>query len=124
MIKVYSTSAGTDPASLESDVNGAYESAKIVADARPSLGAYTDLATWAYLSGNTEAGDQAKQKALKEAPDSTTKKQIETQLKQAQQQRQLVVKALKKSAPDQSQLQDPLSGLSGGTSGALPGATP
>ncbi len=60
MIKVYSTSAGTDPASLESDVNGAYESAKVVAQARPSLGAYTDLATWAYLSGNTEAGDQAK----------------------------------------------------------------
>jgi tetratricopeptide (TPR) repeat protein len=123
MLKVYSTSAGTDPASLESDVDGAYQSAKVVADARPSLGAYTDLATWAYLSGNTEAGDQAKQKALDEAPDSTTKKQIESQLKQAQQQRQLVVKALKKSAPDQSQLQDPLSGLGSGTSG-VPGATP
>ena len=94
MLKVFATSAGTDPAELESDVNGAYESAKIVADARPSLGSYTELATWAYLSGNTEAGDAAKQKALK------------------------------KSAPDQSQLQNPLGGLGSDSSGAIPGATP
>jgi tetratricopeptide (TPR) repeat protein len=113
MLKVFETSAGTDPTFLESDVDGAYNAAKVVADARPSLGAYTELATWAYLSGNTEAGDEAKQKALKEAPDSTTKKQIEAQLKQAQQQRELVVKALKKTAPDQSTLQDPLSSLGG-----------
>ncbi len=122
MLKIYSTSAGTDPSSLETDVEGAYKSAKVVADARPSLGAYTDLATWAYLSGNDKAGAEAGKKALAEAPDSATKKQIQSQLKQAQQQRQLVVKALKKSAPDQSQLQDPLSGL-GSSSGALPGTT-
>src|SRR5215210_1321356 len=89
MLRVYSTSAGTDPTRLQSEVEGAYQSAQVIADARPSLGAYTDLATWAYLSGNTEAADEAKQKALKEAPDSTTKKQVETQLKQAQQQRDL-----------------------------------
>jgi tetratricopeptide (TPR) repeat protein len=120
MLKVYSTTAGTDPASLETDVEGAFNAAKIVADARPSLGAYADLATWAYLSGNDKAGAEAEKKALAQAPDSTTKKQIEAQLKQAKQQRQLVVKALKKSAPDQSQLQDPLSGLGGASSGALP----
>jgi tetratricopeptide (TPR) repeat protein len=122
MLKVYSTTAGTDPSSLESDVEGAYKSAKVVADARPSLGSYTDLATWAYLSGNEEAGAAAEKKALAEAPDASTKKQIQTQLKQAQQQRDLVVKALKKNAPDQSQLQDPLSGL-GGSSSAIPGTT-
>jgi len=124
MLKVYSTTAGTDPSTLEGDLDGAFTSAQIVADARPSLGAYADLATYAYLSGNDKAAEEAKKKALAEAPDSTTKKQIETQLKQAQQQRQLVVKALKKNAPDQSQLQNPLGGLGGSSSGALPSTSP
>jgi hypothetical protein len=119
MLNVYSATAGTDPATLERDVNGAFKAAQVVADARPSLGSYVDLATWAYLSGNDKTGAEAERKALAEAPDSATKKQVKAQITQAKQQRSLVVKALKKSAPDQSQLQDPLGGL--GDSGALPG---
>jgi tetratricopeptide (TPR) repeat protein len=124
MLNVYSSTAGTDPSTLERDVTGAFKSAQIVADARPSLGSYVDLATWAYLAGDDKTGAKAEKQALSEAPDSSTKKQVQAQITQAKQQRALVVKALKQNAPDQSQLQDPLGGL--GSSGALPstGATP
>lgn len=123
MLQAYEVTAGIDPATLESDVNGAYESALIISKSQPSFGAYTNLATWAYLAGKDDEAEAAKKKALAEAPDATTRKQVEQQLKAAQQQRQLVVKALKRNAPDQSQLQNPLEGLGGSASG-LPGTAP
>ena len=123
MLQAYSTSAGTDPARIESDVEGAAGAAAIVAEARPSLGAYTDLATYAFLAGDDKTAQEAKKDALAEAPDSATRKQLETQFQQAQKQRELVVKAAKQNAPDESTLENPLSGL-GGTSSPVPGSTP
>lgn len=115
MIQAYSGSAGADPTRLESDLEGAFKAAQIVAEARPSAGTNLQLATYAYLAGEDEVGEQAEQDALREAPDATTKSQIKSQVEQAKQQGEAIAKALKRSAPDQSQLQNPLGGL-GGTS--------
>ena len=123
MLQAYSTSAGVDPARIQSDVEGAAGAAAVVAEARPSLGSYTDLATYAYLAGDEETAQEAEKKALAEAPDSTTRKQLEAQFEQAQKQRELVVKASKQNAPDESALENPLSGL-GGTSSPVPSTTP
>jgi hypothetical protein len=123
MLQAYEFTAGVDPSTLESDVNGAYESARVIAEAQPSFGSYTKLATWAYLAGKDDAAGAAKKKALAEAPDATSRKQVNQQLEAAQRQRKLVEKALKQSAPDQSQLQNPLEGLGGSASGS-PATTP
>lgn len=115
MVQAYSGSAGSDPSRLESDVEGAFTAAQIVAEARPSAGTNLQLATYAYLAGEDEIAKQAEKEALREAPDPATKSQIKTQVEQAKQQGEAIAKALKQSAPDQSQLQNPLGGL-GGTS--------
>jgi hypothetical protein len=122
MIRAYATSAGVDPTTLENDLNQAFKAAQIVAEAKPSVGTDTQLATYAYLAGEDEAGAEAEKRALAEAPDSATKSQIKSQVAQAKQQGAAIAKALEKSAPDESQLQNPLGGL-GGSSGAVPGGT-
>jgi tetratricopeptide (TPR) repeat protein len=119
MQRAYATLAGTDPARIEDDINQAFKAAQIVATARPSFGSYLQLATYATLAGEGKVAKEAEQKALQEAPDSTSKGQVKTQIAQAQQQRVAVEKAIKQTAPDQSQLQNPLGGL-GGT-GTVPG---
>ena len=115
MIQAYSASAGADPAQLESDLNQAFKAAQIVAEARPSAGTSLQLATYAYLAGEDEAGKEAEQAALQEAPDATTKSQIKSQVAQAKQQGAAIAKAVKQSAPDQGQLENPLGDLGGGT---------
>jgi tetratricopeptide (TPR) repeat protein len=120
MLQAYTALAGTDPARVQQDIDGAFKAAQIVADARPSFGSYLQLATYAYYAGDEKAGQEATQKALEEAPDPASKDQVKQQVKQAKAQGQAIAKAVKQSAPDQSQLQNPLSGL-GGTQPALPG---
>jgi tetratricopeptide (TPR) repeat protein len=120
MLQAYTALAGSDPAQIENDIDQAYKAAQIVAEARPSFGTYLQLATYAYYAGDEKVGAEATQKALKEAPDSTSKGQVKTQIKQAKAQGAAIAKAIKKSAPDQSQLQNPLGGL-GSSSSAVPG---
>lgn len=120
MLQSYGALAGSDPTRIEDDVDGAYKAAQIVAEARPSFGTNLQLATYAYLAGDDAAGKAAEQKALAEAPDPASKDQVKAQVKQAQAQGEAIAKAAKQSAPDQSQLQDPLGGL-GGSSSTLPG---
>ena len=116
MLQSYTALAGSDPARIQDDVDGAFKAAQIVADARPSFGSYLQLATYAYLAGDEKAGADAEKKALKQAPDPTSKSQVKTQVKQAKAQGAAIAKAVKQSAPDQTQLQNPLGGLSGSSS--------
>jgi hypothetical protein len=103
----------------------AEQTSQIYADDQPSALAYLELASYAYLNGDTETGDAAAKKALAEAPDDSTKAQIQAQLKAAEKQGEKLPKqikaAQKATTPTQDQLQDPLGGLSGGST--LPGAT-
>jgi len=122
MVQAYAALAGTDPSptTIEDRLGSAVEAAQIVADARPSLGTFTNLATYAYLAGDTKVAEQARKDALAEAPDSTTKQQVSQQLDAAEAQGKAIAKSIKKSAPDEEQLENPLGGL-GGTEPAIPG---
>jgi hypothetical protein len=122
MSQLYLTLASNNssPTALQDQLDSATEAAQIVADASPSLGTYATLATNAYLSGDTKLGDEARKKALAEAPDETTKNQITQQFDAAEAQGKAIAKSIKKSAPDPEQLENPLGGL-GGTQAPLPG---
>ena len=114
------TTASNPPAELKDNVNGAYEAAKVVAEARPSLGTYLSLAQTAYLSGKTKEGDAARKKALTEATDSSTKSTLNQQLDQAEKQGKFVHKLINGDIPQTDTSQsNPLQGL-GGTSSPLP----
>lgn len=105
-------------------IDDAFATAQIVVKDQPGALSYLELATYAYLAGDTKAAEAAKKKALAEAPDDTTKDQIDQQLKAAAKQgEQLpaeIKKAEKASTPTQEELQDPLGALGG--SSALPGS--
>lgn len=113
MVQAYTALTGTDPARVQQDLDQALRASQVVAEARPSFGTYLQLATYAFYAGDEKTGKEAEQKALKEAPDSTSRNQVKQQVKQAQAQGESIQKAIKQSAPDQSQLQDPLGGLGG-----------
>lgn len=125
MVQAYGNLAGSDPSTtvLQQQLDSAFEAAQIVADARPSIGTFATLGTWAYISGNTKAGDQARKDALAEASDSTTRQQVTQQLDQAEAQGKAIAKQIEASAPDKGQLENPLEGLGGGST-AVPGGTP
>lgn len=124
MIQAYANLAGTDPspAATEEQLVGAYTAAQVVADARPSAGTFTNLALYAYLADEAKVADQAREDALAETTDSTTKSQINQQLDQAEAQGKLIQQQLASSAPDASQLENPLGGLGGTTPAPLPGS--
>ena len=126
MIQAYANLAGTDPSATatENQLAGAYTAAQIVADARPSAGTFANLATYAYLADETKIAEQARKGALAETTDSTTKSQINQQLDQAEAQGKLIQEQFASSAPDESQLENPLGGLGGTTPAPLPGTAP
>ncbi len=98
------------------DAEGAAATQQIVADARPSQGAYANLALYLYAGGEFGAGDAAAKKAVAEA-DSSQRKSLKRQLdqiaKQAHKQQKAIEKAAKNAPQGQNPLQNPLSGGSG-----------
>lgn len=119
MIRSYaSLSSGADGGALEDQLSGASEAARIVAEARPSVGTNAELASYAYLAGEDEIAARAEQEALAEA-DPTTRSQIETQIASAKRQAKQIAAFIKGTAPTEDQLENPTSGLGGGS--VLPG---
>jgi hypothetical protein len=121
MVQVYPILYSVDTAQQERILDSLVRAAQIVADARPALGTYQDLATYAYYAGNEEVAKEAGKKAIAEAPDANTRKQVEQALKQAQAQAKLAAKQQKQQAQAAGQqgsgaLPDPTAAL-GGSSG-------
>jgi len=113
----------SDPVLVTRTLEGGLEAAQIVAEARPSPNAWLQAATFAYLSGDTKAGEEAGKQALKEANEAD-QAAVKAQLKQVEQQGEQVQKQLKASQGDTEQdFENPLGGL-GGTSGAAGSTTP
>lgn len=110
--------AQDDPASIQQTLEGATETAEIVAEAQPGPNSYLQLATYAYLSGDTELGASAGKEAAAEA-DEASLGTVKTQLKQAEQQGKAIQKQLAAQAPTEEDLQNPLQGL-GATGGTTP----
>lgn len=126
IVQAYANLAGTSESSAETEAQlaGAFAASQIVADARPSSGTFATLATWAYFAGETKAAEQAREDALADASDSATKSQINQQLDAAETQAKQIEKQLAKSAPDKSELENPLEGFGGTSPAPLPGAPP
>ncbi len=100
---------------------------KIVADTRPSVGAYGNLAYYSYAALDFPQGDEAAKKAAAEAPGNQGKQVtkslagIRKQAKKFEAQQKAAAKA--QQGQGKKELQNPLGGLAGGGLGSAP-ATP
>jgi hypothetical protein len=121
--------AQTSSTTNEADANleTAAAAQRIVADARPSVGTLSTLASYLYYVLDFKGGDAATKKAAAEAGTKARRKAIERQLAGLRKQLKAYekqVKAAEKAGGGQGAeaLENPLGGLSGG--GAAPGAPP
>jgi hypothetical protein len=101
------------------NVKGAAEAQQIYTDAKPSLGSYSQLAEYLYLSGDFSAGDAAAKDAVA-AADETNREVTKSRLKQIRKQAEELAKQVEKvekAKGSKQQLENPLGGLSGGGGG-------
>ncbi|MFN8160422.1 MAG: hypothetical protein U0R52_05185 [Solirubrobacterales bacterium] len=114
----------TTAAEAEANLRAAAEAQKIVAEARPSVGAYSNLAYYSYAALEFPQGDEAARKAEAEAPKAqrkqvrTTLAGIRKQAKKFEAQQKLAAKA--QQGQGKQELQNPLGGLAGGGLGGAP----
>ena len=107
----------------ENNLKKAAAAQKIVAEARPSIGAYSNLAYYSYAALDFPQGDAAAKVAAAKAPkgqaDQVRKSLagIRKQAKKFEAQQKLAAKTQK--GQGKQQLENPLGGLAGGGSGAL-----
>lgn len=125
----YITLATTATTQSEAEVNleGAAETLKIVAAARPSVGTYSNLAYYSYAGLDFRGGDAAARKAEAEAANEGQKKSVRKQLAQIRKQAKAFEKqqaqlAQQQAGQGEEALENPLGGLSGAGGGL--GATP
>ena len=123
IVRAYTSLAGAATTSDEvrSGIAGAQETAKVLAEANPSVGSLSQLAAFSYYAGDTKTAEQAEKKALAEASDSAMRSQVKSQLQQAKLDGKSIAKQIKAGAqaekaqtPDENTLQNPLEGLGGG----------
>src|ERR687897_2821387 len=101
------------------DAEGAAETQRIVAEARPSQGAYSNLAFYLYLAGDFEGGDEAAKRAVAEA-EGSQRKSIENQLARLEEQARKFEKRQKKQAGKAPEGANPLESPLGGLGGSAP----
>lgn len=111
----------TTSAEATADLKDAAHAQRIVADARPNLGTVSTLAIYDYYSFDYKDGDRATKQAEGLATSKSQAKSVKTQLasirkraKKFQKQQQALAKAQK--GQGKQELQNPLGGLSGGSS--------
>lgn len=131
MYQAYLNLAGTSSSQSVADqqIERALEAAQVVSEASPSVGSFQNVAFAAFAAGETKIAEQAREDALAEASDSTTRSQVRQFLAQAEAQakaRKLAEKQPVDSDAAEEQLQDPLGGLGGeppatGAPSPLPG---
>lgn len=119
VFRAYTTVAfdSTSPVTIQRRLDGAQNAAAVIAEERPGPTSYLDLASLAYLAGDTKTADKAAKQALASLPDDSGRSELESQLKSAEQQGKQIQKQLKQQAknPDQNALEDPLGALGGTT---------
>jgi tetratricopeptide (TPR) repeat protein len=102
-------------------LGAAADAARFAAQARPSLGAWTTLAAYAFLSGDKATGAEAGHKAKALARTKAEKKSIDKQLAAFEKQSKEIQKSKKEAEKAEKgrgkeALENPLGGLGGGSS--------
>lgn len=111
----------SDPVLVTRTLEGGLTAAEIVAESRPSPNSWLQVATFAYLSGDTKTGAKAGKQALAEANEAD-RDAVEAQLEQVEKQGKSVQKQLQASkGTTEEEFENPLGGL-GGSGGAAPGS--
>lgn len=105
------------------DAEGAAKTQRIVAEARPSQGAYANLAFYLYLAGDFEGGDEAAKRAVAEA-EGSQRKSVKNQLARLEQQARKFEKRQEKQAEQAPEGANPLQSPLGGLGGAQPQPAP
>lgn len=107
----------TDPVLIQRTLESAVETAQIKADTQPTIGSFVQLATYAYLAGDTKVAEKAEQRALGEVDDSS-RDQLKSQLRNAKRQGEAIQQQLKAQSQGQGPGQEgegafenPLQGL-------------
>jgi hypothetical protein len=111
-----------DPTSTlgDRDLAKLVTAAEIVAEARPSYGTYSDLASYAYIAGDDKTGAEAAENAKKEAADDAQRKQVDQLVKQSKATREQILAQRKQR--DKAEGGGAL-GEDGGDTGALGGGS-
>ena len=113
----------TDPAALESELEGAAVTAELVAENNPSPNTWAVAAQFAYLSGDTGRGNANAEKARQEGSGSEVT-QVNKLLAQAKKSGAQLQKQIKKAGPGKEALTSPLGGLGGSAPTAPAPTTP
>lgn len=125
MVQAYQSVIDLSDPLAEEQLDELVATAQVVADARPSLGTYQDLLSFAYIAGQDRVGAEAAESARAEASDETQRKGVDQLVKGAKAQGKAIQKQLAGGGKDTSQLEDPTGSLGGSGSLVPPaGATP
>lgn len=111
---LYTTTTQDVPSEFKDKIHGAYEAAKVVADAQPSFGTYLRLTEFALLAGEDKVAADAEKKTLSEASDASARSAAKRQIASAKQQAVLVKKFVKGGGEAAAQGPNPLENLGGG----------
>ncbi len=117
---VYLAESSTSASDALANIKGAADSQQLVADAQPSAGSLSELATYLYFAGDTAAADAAAKEAeeMAEPSQRSTVKEQMSAFKKAgaefQKQVEEANKAAGAGAPGANPLEDTGGGLSGG----------
>ena len=109
----------TDPAALESHLEGGKETAEITAEQQPGANSFFVLAQFAYLSGDSDLGDDAAAKAMRESSGSQGK-QLKKAFADLEKQGEQLQKQIKQQGAGKEQLENPLGGVGGGAAAPTP----
>jgi hypothetical protein len=102
-------------------VEGAAKTQRLAAEAQPTINSLTTLAIYEYYAGNFAAADKAVKQAEAKAPGKAEAKEISKQMAEYRKRGQAFAAQKKKIEKEEAKsgkerLQNPLGGLSGGTS--------
>ncbi len=103
------------------NLEGAAKTQRIAAEAQPTINSLTTLAIYEYYVGNFAAGDKAVSEAEAKAPSKAEAKEIGKQMAEYRERGKALEAQKKKAEKEEAKfgkerLQNPLGGLSGGTS--------
>lgn len=101
------------------DAEGAAKTQRIVAEARPSQGAYSNLAFYLYIAGDFAGGDEAAKRAVAEA-EGSQRKTVKNQLARIAEQAKKFEKRQQKQAEKAPEGANPLQSPLGGVGGSAP----